>query len=83
MDEGRDRYDNGRITRKEFYECMGGLEGKLIARIDRLEDKVSDEHDKDIDRLEKRINADRKIVGIGSLIGSIIGTTVGFIGWTK
>lgn len=76
-------HDNGRITRKEFYEYMERLEDRFMARVDRLEDKVTDAHNADIERLEQRIDTDKKVVGIGSLIGSIVGATIGFIGWTK
>lgn len=71
------------VTRKEFYERIDAVEQRIIERIDNLEEEIANQHCRDIDRIERRLSSQDSATRIGALIGTIIATVIGFVGWSK
>jgi len=66
-----DADSNGRATIREVYDLVDGMEERLLARMDRLEDGLRGEHKSEIARLESRIKTDEKVGWMGSLLAAL------------
>lgn len=69
------------VTKDEFYRGLNELRKDIMERLDRLELDISNQHCRDIDRIERRIDSQDTATRIGALIGAVIAGAIGMIGW--